>query len=83
MRASIGGFDTVLANASVTSNGSVLDLDFGVITNANNDDNTPETIVITYHVVVINSTDSNRGDAKNDNARLRYVRDGANHDRTA
>ncbi|WP_457668343.1 isopeptide-forming domain-containing fimbrial protein [Thiolapillus sp.] len=80
---SIGGFNTVLTNASVTNSGRVLDLDFGVITNTDTDDNIPETIVITYDVVVINSTDSSRGDAKNNRARLRYLRDGGTHDQTA
>ncbi|WP_456376660.1 isopeptide-forming domain-containing fimbrial protein [Thiolapillus sp.] len=79
----VGGFATVLANASVTGGGSILDLDFGTITNSDTVDGTPETITITYDVVVLNNTDSNRGDAKNNDARLRYIRDGANQDLTA
>jgi uncharacterized repeat protein (TIGR01451 family)/fimbrial isopeptide formation D2 family protein len=78
-----GGFTGVLNNASVTGSGSVLDLNFGTVTNSDTTDGTAETIVITYDVVVLNSTDSNRGDSKNNNARLRYVRDGGNHDSTA
>ena len=78
-----GGFSAVLTNASVSGGGSILDLDFGTITNSDTVDGTPETITIAYDVVVLNTTDSNRGDNKRNNARLRYVRDGGNHDQTA
>ncbi len=78
-----GGFAGVLANASVTNGGRTLDLDFGAITNSDTVDGTPETITIAYDVVVLNNTDSNRGDAKNNSARFRYIRDGGNQDLTA
>lgn len=78
-----GGFAAVLANAAVTNNGRELNLDFGTLSNSNADDSTTETITITYDVVVLNVIGNDRHDSRNNNARLRYVRDGVNHDQTA
>ena len=44
------------------SNGNGFTLDFGDITNSNSDNDTPETIIITYTAVVLDTTDTDRGD---------------------
>lgn len=77
-----GGFAGVAAGVSVNTVGSLPDgggrefvLDFGNITNANTDDATAETIVVTYRAVVINSTNNNRGNGRNNQADWRWDTD--------
>ncbi|MGM0374564.1 MAG: sortase domain-containing protein [Chloroflexota bacterium] len=70
-----GSFADVLSNALISSSGSgdanqgrVLTLNFGVLTNADRDNDAPETITITYDVVVINGGSNDRGDRRNNRA---------------
>ena len=53
---------------NVTNSGSTLALDLGTVTNANTNDGTTETITLTYDVVVLNDTDANAGNNKNNSA---------------
>jgi large repetitive protein len=67
-----GGFGAVATNVAVANvdggvvnDGRQITLDFGTITNANTNDAIPETITVTYRAVVLNSTNNNRGDLRN------------------
>jgi len=71
-----GGFAGVLAGAAFTNSGAgahqldrLLTLDFGNVTNANTDNATAETITIVYRARVLNWTDNDRGDGRNNRAR--------------
>jgi len=71
-----GGFPGILAGAVFTNSGAgshqldrLLTLDFGNVTNANTDDATAETITIVYRARVLNWTDNDRGDSRNNRAR--------------
>lgn len=75
-----GTFDDVRTAAVISnpSSGAVNDgrrlvLDFGTLTNVNTDNATPETIVIVYRVVVLNSAGNNRGTGINNAASLAYT----------
>ncbi|QGJ68626.1 Hypothetical protein PBC10988_2870 [Planctomycetales bacterium 10988] len=67
-----GGFPGVLAGVSVTSFGRRMTLDLGNVTNANTDNSIPESITLVYRAVVINSSDSQRGNDKNNRAEIDY-----------
>jgi len=65
-------FTDVLDNAVFSSQGAgeenqgrVLTLDFDTVTNSDRDNTTPETITLTYDVVVLNSASSDRGASHN------------------
>lgn len=77
-----GGFPGVAAGVTVNTVGSLpngggreFELDFGNVTNTNTDNATAETIVVTYRVVVINSTNNNRGNGRNNQADWRWETD--------
>jgi fimbrial isopeptide formation D2 family protein/uncharacterized repeat protein (TIGR01451 family) len=70
-----GGFPAVAAGAvfssvggGPTAPGRRVTLDFGTITNANTNNAIVETIAVVYRVVVLNSTNNNRGSNRNNDA---------------
>ncbi|MEZ5594721.1 MAG: isopeptide-forming domain-containing fimbrial protein [Gammaproteobacteria bacterium] len=70
-----GGFAGVLASAVFANQGGgthqldrTLTLDFGTVTNANTDDATAEAITIVYRARVLNWTNNNRGNSRNNSA---------------
>ena len=76
-----GGFSYIATHPAITSQGSglvnqgrVMTLDFGTITNTDND-NEAETIEVTYWVVVINGGSNDRGDQRNNRADWRWEDD--------
>ncbi|MDZ7843598.1 MAG: sortase [Anaerolineales bacterium] len=80
---SVGTFNDVLNNGVISSQGTgddnqgrALTLDFGTITNSNRDNNTPETITLTYDVVVINGGGNNSGATRNNDAVWTWNLDG-------
>lgn len=66
----VGGFAQVLADAqaALSSPGSSASFDFGLLTNTDTDNTTPETITLTYQVVVLNSGGNVRGIGRNNRA---------------
>ncbi|MCO6455211.1 MAG: isopeptide-forming domain-containing fimbrial protein, partial [Pirellulaceae bacterium] len=74
-----GGFAAVAAGASVANvgggavnQGRLLTLDFGTVTNSDTNNNVAETIVVSYDVVVLNSSNNNRGNQRNNQADWRW-----------
>ena len=62
--ASAGSFPAILAAAAIPagpSGGGSLSLNFGTLTNTDTNDATNETIILTYSVVVLNTTGNNSG----------------------
>ncbi len=53
--------------------GRQVSLDFGTLTNNNDDNTTPETIVFTYTAVVINGGSNDRGDTRNNDAEYTWT----------
>jgi len=77
-----GTFSTVAATAVFSSVGSGttapgrgLTLDFGTLTNANTTNAATETLVVTYRAVVLNSTNNNRGNQRNNAVEWRWQDD--------
>jgi LPXTG-site transpeptidase (sortase) family protein len=62
-----GGFPAVLTNAQagLSSPGSSASFNFGTITNTDADNTTPETITLTYQVVVLNTVTNTRDIKRN------------------
>lgn len=56
-----GGFAGVLTNAVVGSSGGSVTFDLGTLTNTDNDSGTPETVVLTYTAVVLNTVGNQNG----------------------
>jgi uncharacterized repeat protein (TIGR01451 family)/fimbrial isopeptide formation D2 family protein len=78
----IGGFDTVVANAVVRADGGSLTLNFGSVTNDNVDPAVIETIVITYQVVVLNTSANIRGGTRNNSVTINWIAEGASQSAT-
>ncbi len=55
-----------------TVNGQVLEFDLGDLTNSDNDADS-EQLILTYDVLVLNTTDNNRADTKTNTAQLTYL----------
>ena len=53
---------------TIPADGSSASIDFGTLTNANRDNAVDETIVITYRAIVLNTTDNDRGDTRDNQA---------------
>ena len=73
--ASAGSFPAILAAAAIPagpSGGGSLSLNFGTLTNTDTNDATNETVVLTYSVVVLNTTGNNSG-TRNNNALLSFT----------
>ncbi len=72
-----GGFAQVLTNAqaALASPGSSATFDFGTLTNSDADNSAPETITLTYTVVVINGGSNDRGDTRTNDAEYTWTVD--------
>ncbi len=70
-----GGFAQVLTNAqsALAGPGASATFDFGTLTNADDDNTAPETITLTYTVVVINGGSNDRGDTRNNDAEYTWT----------
>jgi fimbrial isopeptide formation D2 family protein/uncharacterized repeat protein (TIGR01451 family) len=66
-----------VGSTSPLNAGRLLTLDFGTVTNAGTDDGVDETITIVYRVVVLDSTNNNRGSGRNNTARWSWTANGA------
>ncbi len=80
LTAANGSFAAILAAATIgpvgagtVNAGRQITFSFGAITNADTDNATAETIVLTYTVVVLNSPGNNRGVGRNNAAALTYT----------
>ncbi|MCU0962308.1 MAG: isopeptide-forming domain-containing fimbrial protein, partial [Pirellulaceae bacterium] len=78
----VGGFPAVASGVAVANvdggvinDGRRITLNFGTVTNANTNDAVPETITVTYRAVVLNSSNNNRGDQRNNLADWRWQDD--------
>ncbi len=74
---SIGSSTTILSNADaavILPAGRQTTFNFGTITNTNSSNGTPEQIVITYEVVVVDIGANARGSQRNNAAQLSYTR---------
>lgn len=58
---------------SVSSGGQVITFNFGDITNSDTDNTTPETIVLTYHVVALNILSNQAGTSLNNSAQFTWT----------
>ena len=58
---------------TIPADGSSATIDFGTLTNANRDDAVDETIVVTYRAIVLNTTDNDRGDTRDNTASLTWT----------
>ena len=79
--------DSIVASGDVTSSagaiaaltptipadGSSASIDFGTIINANRDNAVDETIVVTYRAIVLNTTDNDRGDTRDNTAVMTWT----------
>jgi len=64
------GFDEIFDNAvagGIGASGGQVTFDFGTLTNTDRDNGIDETITLTYRVVVLNTTNNDRGDYRNNN----------------
>ena len=66
-------FAYVCANPTVTGNGGQVTFDLGTVTNANTDNETPETITITYKAVVLNVPTNLRGQPLHNNVLVSWT----------
>jgi large repetitive protein len=57
----VGSFAAVDSNATIAANGASLTLNFGTLTNSDTNTATPESIVVEYRAVALNSATNNRG----------------------
>ncbi|PID99212.1 hypothetical protein CSA80_00370 [Candidatus Saccharibacteria bacterium] len=72
-----GDFNTALANASVTGNGSQFEIDLGDITNADTDNNAPDTLTLVYRGIPTNSSSCNAGNTRGANMNFTWDTDGS------
>ncbi|PID29827.1 hypothetical protein CR983_03570 [Candidatus Saccharibacteria bacterium] len=62
-----GDFAAALTNANVTNDGRQFEVDLGNITNADTDNNAPDTLTLVYRGIPTNSSSCNAGNARNAN----------------
>ena len=65
---SIGTMSDVATSAVIPADGSTLTLDFGTLTNTDNNSVTNETITIEYRAIVLNTNTNDRGDTLDNQA---------------
>ena len=65
-----GGFAGVASGAVVGSGGGSLSLDFGTLTNSDNNSATTETVVVTYTAVVLNAAGNQTGASLTNSAKV-------------
>jgi LPXTG-site transpeptidase (sortase) family protein len=69
------GFTCANAVFSPAGEGRVMEIDFGDVTNSNLDNETPETVTITYTAIILNDVGVDQGDTLHNTAEWRWAED--------
>ncbi|PID33203.1 hypothetical protein CR969_02000 [Candidatus Saccharibacteria bacterium] len=70
-------FNTALTNANVTNDGRQFEIDLGNITNADTDNDVPDTLTLVYRGIPTNSSSCNAGNTRGANMNFTWDTDGS------